>query len=235
MSKEPTMEALNPTRVAVTLAVAPLIFILAAGLMGALNGQLFHADSMATLLTLSATAIALTAVAILLLAGVRWGEVASTLQLKKPPLRFVLAGILVAVGVFAVNIVITAMLPGEAAAAGAELQKQTGASYAVAAYLFVPLVAPLFEELLTRGALMGVILRSKSFPRWLAVVLPAIAFSLMHFQGASTVADGRVLLVTLLSGLAFGYLAYRAKSIWPAVIAHGGQNLLVVLVALAVS
>lgn len=235
MSDDASAPALDSSRTIIALVLAPLVFILAAGLMGALNSSFFHASNMAMLLILSAVAITLTTGAVLMLSGVRASEFSATLRLTKPSLRFVFAGILVAVGVFAINVAVTAMLPGEAAAAGAELQKQTGVSYALAAYLFVPLVAPLFEELLTRGALMGVILRTRSAPKWLAIILPAVAFSLMHFQGVSTVADGRVLLVTLISGLAFGYLAYRAGSIWPAVIAHGGQNLLVVLVALAVS
>jgi membrane protease YdiL (CAAX protease family) len=84
--------------------------------------------------------------------------------------------------------------------------------------------APLGEELLFRGQLMAVALRSLS-PRaawWLTSVL----FAVLHLPRGI---EGVVAVPALLAGgLVFGALRLRTASVWPAVVAHGAYNATIV-------
>lgn len=81
------------------------------------------------------------------------------------------------------------------------------------------LVPALMEELFFRGALMGVLLPLGSK---IAVVAPAILFAVFHAQPSQ-------MLVALLTGLYFGWVARRTGSILPGMVLHFTNNLVAIL------
>jgi membrane protease YdiL (CAAX protease family) len=91
--------------------------------------------------------------------------------------------------------------------------------------LLVVSLGPLVEELLFRGVLLAALT-----PRWSlgwAVAISSLLFALIHLPGLQF--QWYALLDLLLLAAALAWLRLRAGSIWPAVLAHGVNNLLGVL------
>jgi uncharacterized protein len=91
--------------------------------------------------------------------------------------------------------------------------------------LVVISVGPIVEELLFRGVLLSALLQ-----RWhagWAVTLSALAFALIHLPGLQY--QWYALPGLALLALVLAWLRLRSGSIWPAVVAHGVNNLLAVL------
>jgi membrane protease YdiL (CAAX protease family) len=86
-----------------------------------------------------------------------------------------------------------------------------------AGLLALSLVPGLCEELLFRGAILGLLRRRT--PAWAAVLAQAIAFALLHALGAR-------LPYTFALGLVLGTLVARSGSLAPAIVAHTAHNLL---------
>ena len=93
------------------------------------------------------------------------------------------------------------------------------------------IVAPIYEELLARGALMGGL--QQRWPAWTANVVSALMFTGMHIPGwyfTGTLREklvqpfGGVVAIFAL-GLAFGYAVQRSRSLLGGVIAHFLNNL----------
>jgi membrane protease YdiL (CAAX protease family) len=83
-------------------------------------------------------------------------------------------------------------------------------------------VGPLVEELLFRGVLLSALMRR--WPLGWAVAASSLLFALVHLPGLEYqwyALPNLLLLALLLAGLRL-----RAGSIWPAVLAHGVNNLL---------
>lgn len=81
----------------------------------------------------------------------------------------------------------------------------------------VGIVAPFAEEFLFRGVIYNTLSKKISI-KW-TIIIQAILFGVFHFnlvQGAYA---------TLL-GLVFGYITYKTKSLWPAIIVHMVNNLI---------
>jgi membrane protease YdiL (CAAX protease family) len=90
--------------------------------------------------------------------------------------------------------------------------------------LSATLVAPVCEEITFRGYLLTTLLA-----RWrpaFAVAASALLFSLIHLDPVRFPA-------LLVQGAVFGWLSWRAGSVWPAVAAHVANNGIVSAVALA--
>lgn len=88
--------------------------------------------------------------------------------------------------------------------------------------LLVVGVGPLVEELLFRGVLLSALMRR--WPVGWAVAASSLLFALVHLPGLEYqwyALPNLLLLALLLAGLRL-----RAGSIWPAVLAHGVNNLL---------
>ncbi len=86
--------------------------------------------------------------------------------------------------------------------------------------------APLGEELLFRGLLEGMLLASLNL--WLAVVIPALLFSIIHvvpFSDSPKTFLSSLLISALLVGLLAGYLRAISDSLLPAIAVHAGFNL----------
>ncbi len=86
---------------------------------------------------------------------------------------------------------------------------------------FAVVLGPLFEELLFRGFLLPLLQRSLG--PWLAIVLTAVGFALLHGQQYQWYWQD--LLVVGLAGVAFGYARYKTGSTAAAALLHGGYNL----------
>ena len=82
----------------------------------------------------------------------------------------------------------------------------------IVAVIYTVLVAPFCEELVFRGLITGAF--SGSMPRILAIIIPAVLFSLIHLP--SPIA----LFSTLLLGILLGFIRLRTKSLLPCILIH---------------
>jgi membrane protease YdiL (CAAX protease family) len=107
--------------------------------------------------------------------------------------------------------------------------KQLGANASLAAKLVLMVVAiaiaPLIEELLFRGVLLSAWLKRLNVG-W-AVACTSLAFALVHLPDLKFLWYGLPNLAML--GAAFAWLRLKSNSLWPAVIAHGMNNLVTTL------
>lgn len=107
--------------------------------------------------------------------------------------------------------------------------KQLGANTSLALRLPLALLVislgPLVEELLFRGVLLSAIARFTG--NNMAIVLTAAIFACVHLPDLSFL--WYALPNLMLLGLLLGWLRVRSGSIWPAVFAHGLNNLLAVV------
>jgi membrane protease YdiL (CAAX protease family) len=86
---------------------------------------------------------------------------------------------------------------------------------------FAVVLGPVFEELLFRGFLQPLLQRALG--AWLAILLAAAVFALMHGQQYQWA--WQELLVVGLAGAAFGYARYKTGSTAAGALLHGGYNL----------
>ena len=77
--------------------------------------------------------------------------------------------------------------------------------------------APIAEELVFRGAIQGL---AKPLGRWQAVLLQAVLFAVQHGTPAG-------MAYALVCGLALGALRERTGKVWPGMLLHTLNNLLV--------
>ena len=87
--------------------------------------------------------------------------------------------------------------------------------------VFAVVLGPVFEELLFRGFLQPLL--ERVLGGWLAIVLAATGFALLHGKEYQWV--WQQLLVIGLAGVAFGYARYKTGSTAAAALLHGGYNL----------
>lgn len=91
--------------------------------------------------------------------------------------------------------------------------------------LLVVTVGPVVEELLFRGALLSAVARYTG--NGAAIVLSALLFACVHLPDLSFLWYALPNLALL--GIVLGWLRVQSASIWPAVVAHGMNNLLAVV------
>jgi membrane protease YdiL (CAAX protease family) len=89
-------------------------------------------------------------------------------------------------------------------------------SHSVWGFLSIAVMAPVVEELLFRGAILGHLLRQGRSPR-MAIFLSALLFGIMHFNPVQS-------FFAFFLGLAFGWLYYRTGSVAPGIVAHAINN-----------
>lgn len=85
----------------------------------------------------------------------------------------------------------------------------------VASFLLICIVAPLIEEMLFRGIILKGLLHH--YPPAFAIILASLAFALYHLNIYQFP-------VTLIIGSFTGWLYYKTRSLWPAIIAHSFYN-----------
>jgi len=93
--------------------------------------------------------------------------------------------------------------------------------YVIVALLSVVLIAPVIEESFFRGLVLPSIIGILRGGRWIAVVISALLFAVLHLLAVTTVAQAIVVGVgTLLVGLGAGSLAVLTGRLGPAIVAH---------------
>ena len=85
------------------------------------------------------------------------------------------------------------------------------------AFLVAGIIAPFAEEFLFRGVIYRTL--NRYFSITTSILVQAILFGIFHGNMVQGV------YATFL-GIVFGYITYKSKSLWPAVIAHMSNNIL---------
>jgi membrane protease YdiL (CAAX protease family) len=86
--------------------------------------------------------------------------------------------------------------------------------------LFGVVLAPIFEEMLFRGFLLPLLVRSVG--PWLGILLTAVPFALLH--GAQNHWAWQPVLLIGIAGIAFGYVRYKTGSTTAAFLMHSAYN-----------
>ncbi len=89
-----------------------------------------------------------------------------------------------------------------------------------AVMLFGVLLAPIFEEMLFRGFLLPLLMRSLG--PWLGILLTALPFGLLH--GAQNHWAWQPIALIGVAGIVFGYVRYKTKSTTSAFVMHSAYN-----------
>jgi len=102
----------------------------------------------------------------------------------------------------------------------------TGPLAMAVGFLLVGVVAPFVEEVAFRGVVFAG-LRGRFGTPWAAVASGAL-FGIVHLQPLETVPLAVI-------GIALAFVFARSRSLWPAIIAHGAYNTVVLGIALALA
>lgn len=82
-------------------------------------------------------------------------------------------------------------------------------------------LAPVVEEVLFRGLLLGALVRR--WGQWSGIIISSILFGLMHLS------DPWVIPPLMVLGIVLGWLTVRSGSLWPAILAHTLNNVIAVI------
>ncbi len=97
-------------------------------------------------------------------------------------------------------------------------------------------LAPIGEETLFRGLLLGYMLEKRVNP-WLAIGISAFLFSIIHlipFSTAPGIQQAYIVGTAFIMSIIAGYLRKQTKSILPAISTHAGFNLGGLIISLLV-
>jgi membrane protease YdiL (CAAX protease family) len=86
--------------------------------------------------------------------------------------------------------------------------------------LFGVVLAPIFEEMLFRGFLLPLLMRSVG--PWLGILLTAVPFALLH--GTQNQWAWQPVVLIGIAGIAFGYVRYKTGSTTAACLMHSAYN-----------
>jgi membrane protease YdiL (CAAX protease family) len=86
----------------------------------------------------------------------------------------------------------------------------------VLAFIALVIIAPVTEEAIFRGFMLPPL--AKRFGVGMAIFVTSVLFGLIHMQP-------NVIIMTFVLGLMLGWLAYKTRSIWPAILFHSLKNL----------
>ncbi|MBO7608956.1 MAG: CPBP family intramembrane metalloprotease [Muribaculaceae bacterium] len=84
------------------------------------------------------------------------------------------------------------------------------------------IMTPVAEEILCRGAILGALLRLMPRRPWIAIVIQALIFGLIHMNPVQIVFG-------TLYGVMLGWLAWRTSSLLPGIVVHVANNSSVLL------
>jgi len=140
----------------------------------------------------------------------------SVLQWRAPPWWSVALAPVIAAGTVALALaIVTATdpwFPDRSAGAFSDLLRSL---MTPAGMLLVVLLPAICEELLFRGAMLGLLRRG--MPIWLAIGLQAVLFGAVHLMAER-------LLPTAAVGIVLGILAWRTRSLLPGMLVHALHN-----------
>ena len=81
----------------------------------------------------------------------------------------------------------------------------------------VAIIGPITEEVACRYGIIGSLLEMKRCPVWVAVIVSAILFSLLHMNPSQ-------MLVAFILGIYLGWLYVTTRSLWPCILCHVANN-----------
>ncbi len=90
--------------------------------------------------------------------------------------------------------------------------------------LLVVVIAPVAEEVVFRGVVLGAM--AERWGIWTSITVTSVVFAMSHLNWTT-------LLPTMLLGVAAGWLAVRRPSLWPAITLHALYNLTLVAIVYA--
>lgn len=85
----------------------------------------------------------------------------------------------------------------------------------ILAFITLVIIAPVAEEVLFRGYLLGKL--RKFAPTWIAIIVSSLLFGIVHFNPS-------VSIDTFVLGLALAWMTVKMKSLWPAIFIHMIKN-----------
>ena len=99
---------------------------------------------------------------------------------------------------------------------GEELERRQQLFSGIAGALYCCVMGPIVEEIGFRGLVLGGLLKTRCRP-WIAILISALVFALLHEFGAHSV-------TAVLFGILVGWLYWRTGSIIPGIIIHVTNN-----------
>lgn len=141
-----------------------------------------------------------------------------TLGVRRPAARFVLAAVLIGISCWYLEVQVVLQLQRYLPGDTKHLEQAVASTPLALSLLVLGLLPAISEELVFRGVL------TRAFgPRaWLGIVVSAVVFSLYHLNPPQMVGVFPL-------ALALGFLAVRARSIVPGMIAHLLNNAIVLV------
>lgn len=137
-------------------------------------------------------------------------------------------GVLLFISLQIVSIILNYFnLSAESSNTSVELNSLPGLYRLLTLLLFVPIIVPFVEELFFRGYVLNFIRLGRGSEKKAtitAVILSTLYFSLLHFQGLSSLTDVFILIWTGLIGLINAFLVIKYDSIYPAFGVHAAYN-----------
>lgn len=151
------------------------------------------------------------------------------LNLKKTTVKPILLAIGLGIALYVLLLIASSLVPSEGFTSdtSAFLFSASGLEIIFLLFVMIPFLAPAFEELTLRGALRNSLERSFGGSKTasiVAIIVSALIFAGMHFQGYSSLTDIIPLAISFTLGLISGILAYRTGSIWPCFALHMAYN-----------
>ena len=102
-----------------------------------------------------------------------------------------------------------------------------GTSFGIAGPAFNALVAPIYEELVFRGWILGRLAHRR--PALVAILVSSALFGLLHLRNIFWLDTGTLVRSMIFTGAVLGpvlaWVTLRFRSVWPAVILHSANNL----------
>ena len=124
--------------------------------------------------------------------------------------------VLIAVAQLLITISVLSLLDVDYFYQGEEMERRQQLFSGLAGALFVVVSGPIIEEICFRGLLLDGLLKTRCRP-WVAILISAVAFGLVHGLWAP-------LVTATLFGLLAGWLYWRTGSIIPGLIIHIANN-----------
>ena len=124
--------------------------------------------------------------------------------------------VLIAIACFFVVCSVCSLLGFDLFYQGEELEHRQRFFSGIAGALNACIFGPIIEEICFRGLVLGGLLKTRCRP-WLAIIISAVAFGLLHGFWASFVS-------ATLFGILVGWLYWRTGSIIPGIIIHVTNN-----------
>ena len=211
----------------IVLSIVPTYFV-AVGLRNLLDGRLVDGHDEAIEIWAISHIMGLAILTVVWILGLRrYGVTLSSLGLGPPRLARI-HWMMITLGVLAASLAATALYSAIVRLAEADVllppdirpEISFPGPAVVATFQALAVWTPLTEEIFFRGFIFAGL--APRLGVWRAMLVSALIFSLFHL-------DPAVMVPIFITGFLLAWLYRQTGSIWPSIMAHGGQNALAVL------